>query len=159
MGLREIREALRGHPHRNDVRLKGNPKGDSTLVLAGREIEIGRKDSIQQIRAKIAPSPRALARIDAAVATYTEQVQPIETPKNPSMSITGLKSGAFQDMLAQMRKEIAEAQNDGVAQVGAAKDQAKAEIQNTISGVKDKIKSEVSDALQEFSEFTNGGPA
>jgi hypothetical protein len=41
----------------------------------------------------------------------------------------------------------------------AAKDEAASEIKNTISGVKAKIKSEVSDALQEFSEFTNGGPA
>lgn len=75
------------------------------------------------------------------------------------MSITGLKSGAFQDMLVKMRQEIADAQNQGVNDVMAAKDQAAAEIKSTIAGVKDKIKSEVADALQEFSEFTNGGPA
>ena len=62
-------------------------------------------------------------------------------------------------MLEAMRKEIADAQNQGVKDVMAAKDEAASEIKNTISGVKAKIKTEVADALQEFSEFTNGGPA
>lgn len=58
-----------------------------------------------------------------------------------------------------MRKEIADAQVQGVADVKAAKDQATVTIKTTISGVKAKIKSEVDDALQEFAEFSNGGPA
>lgn len=74
------------------------------------------------------------------------------------MSITGLQSGSFRAMLDEMRKDIAEAQNQGVAEVKAAHSEAAAEIKTTIANVKAKIKSEVSDALQEFAEFTNGGP-
>jgi tagatose-1,6-bisphosphate aldolase non-catalytic subunit AgaZ/GatZ len=76
-----------------------------------------------------------------------------------TMSITGLQSGAFRAMLDEMKAEIAAAQNDGVAQVKAAKDEAKTEISTTIANVKAKVKSEVADALQEFAAFTNGGPA
>lgn len=72
------------------------------------------------------------------------------------MSITGLQSGAFQTMLAEMRKDIAAAQTQGVSDVMAAKDAATKDIKTTIAGVKEKIKSEVSDALQEFAQFTNG---
>ena len=74
MGLREIKEALRGYPNRGEVYLDGNPKGDTVLVLPDdREIEIDRRDTAEQIRAKLKePSPRALATVDAAVAAITE---------------------------------------------------------------------------------------
>lgn len=72
------------------------------------------------------------------------------------MSITGLQSGAFKLLLAEMKQEIAAAQTQGIADVKAAKNSAATEIKNTIASVKSRIKSEVSDALQEFSEFTNG---
>lgn len=75
------------------------------------------------------------------------------------MSITGLKSGAFKAMLDEMKSEIGGLQNQGVADVKAATAEAAAEIKSTVENVKAKIKAEVSDALQDFSEFTNGGPA
>lgn len=81
------------------------------------------------------------------------------TDEKPRMSITGLQSGAFKSLLADMKQEIATAQTQGIADVKAAGDAAAGQIKTTIAGVKAKISSEVSDALQEFAEFTNGGPA
>lgn len=86
-------------------------------------------------------------------------VQPIQTTEKPKMSVTGLQSGAFKAKLAEMKQKMLDAQNQGLAQVDAAQTEAKNEIDTAIAGVASKIKSEVADALQEFSEFTNGGPA
>jgi uncharacterized protein YbaP (TraB family) len=130
--IEKIRQALGGRKST----LSHIPTGQTFVNLPDRSIEVLETDTVADIKAKLA--------------------NPFE---KKTMSITGLKSGAFQDMLAQMRKEIADAQNQGVADVMAAKDQAAAEIKTTISGVKDKIKSEVADALQEFAEYSNGGPA
>lgn len=75
------------------------------------------------------------------------------------MSITGLKTGAFKSMLDDLKSEIGNLQDQGVADVKAATAEAAAEIKATVDNVKAKIKAEVADAIQEFSEFTNGGPA
>jgi hypothetical protein len=75
------------------------------------------------------------------------------------MSITGLKSGAFKAMLEEMKTEIGALQGQGVADVKAATAEAANEIKSTVDNVKAKLKAEVADALQEFSEFTNGGPS
>ena len=81
-----------------------------------------------------------------------------ETEKT-EMSITGLKSGAFKAMLEDMKTEIGALQSQGVADVKAATVEASTEIKATVENVKAKLKAEVAEALQEFSEFTNGGPA
>lgn len=75
-----------------------------------------------------------------------------------TMSITGLQSGAFQAKLAEMKQKIAEAQNQGLAKVEAAQSQAAAKVSAAIDGVVAKVDKEVEDALQEFAQFTNGGP-
>lgn len=83
----------------------------------------------------------------------------IQSIGDQRVSITGLKSGAFKAMLEDMKAEIGNLQTQGVADVRAATVEAASEIKATVDNVKSKIKSEVADALQEFSEFTNGGPA
>lgn len=75
------------------------------------------------------------------------------------MSITGLKTGAFKAMLEEMKAELGGLQSQGMDDVKTATAEAKAEIKATVDNVKAKIKSEVADALQDFSEYTNGGPA
>jgi hypothetical protein len=109
------------------------------INVEGHEITIGSMATDEQIGAEIA------------------RIRPTQQ-KNPSMSITGLKSGAFKAMLEEMKSEIGNLQSQGVADVKAATVEAATEIQTTVNNVKAKLKSEVADALQEFSEFTNGGP-
>lgn len=114
------------------------------INLEGQEITIGALANDDQIAAEIerirGPRP-----------------PPIPTEK-PKMSITGLKSGAFKAMLEQMKAEIGDIQSQGVADVKAATIEASTEIKATVNNVKAKLKSEVAEALQEFAEFTNGGP-
>ena len=112
------------------------------------------------------PSENKPVAVPPPIPTPLPSVSPI-TPgpiaakpiEKPSMSITGLQSGAFKAMLADMRKEIADAQNQGVADVKATVVEARTEITTAVAGVKEKVRAEVADALQEFSTFTNGGPA
>ena len=108
------------------------------IEIDGREITLGSMATDDQIAAEI------------------ERILPTETPK---MSITGLKSGAFRAMLEEMKTEIGALQSQGVADVKAATVEAATEIKSTVDNVKAKLKSEVAEALQEFAEFTNGGPA
>ena len=109
--------------------------------------------------------PVAVAPVPPPIPTPLPSVSPITAapvvakPIEKSMSITGLQSGAFKAMLADMRKEIADAQNQGVADVKATVVEARTEITTAVAGVKEKVRAEVADALQEFSTFTNGGPA
>lgn len=117
--------------------------GFQYIGLNGTEHKLGAGASIDEIRQ----------------ALNIQKINELTTVKTGKpMSITGLQSGAFKSLLAEMKQEIAAAQNQGVADVKAAKDAATVEIKTTISSVKAKIESEVSDALQEFAEFTNGGP-
>jgi TPP-dependent pyruvate/acetoin dehydrogenase alpha subunit len=75
------------------------------------------------------------------------------------MSITGLKSGAFQSTLEAMRQRLIDKQNAGAAKIAAKGEEAAVQIDAAVSNAEAKIDREVSDVLQDFSEFTNGGPA
>jgi hypothetical protein len=74
------------------------------------------------------------------------------------MSITGLKSGAFQDSLAAMRQRLIDKQAAGVAVIHTAAATAEAQINEAVTNAESKVTKEVADALQEFAQFTNGGP-
>jgi len=108
------------------------------INIDGQEITIGSMATDEQIAAEI-----------AKIRQITEK----------PMSITGLQSGTFKTLLEDMRKQVAEAQNQGAAKVVAAKDNAVAQVSAAVEGVVAKVDREVSEALQDFSEFTNGGPA
>lgn len=79
--------------------------------------------------------------------------------KRESMSITGLQSGAFEAKLAEMRKKIADGQNQALAKIDGAVTEGNAKIDAAAEGVKAKVTKEIEDALQEFALTTNGGPA
>lgn len=111
------------------------------IHLGGHEITMGSMATDEQIAAEIAK---------------VRQIP--ERPQVKPMSITGLKSGAFKAMLEDMKAEIGSLQSQGVADVKAATVEAATEIKATVNNVKAKLRSEVADALQEFSEYTNGGP-
>jgi hypothetical protein len=122
------------------------------INLEGHEITIGSMATDEQIGAEI-----ARIRVNEHTNKLFESLwAKAEKPK--PMSITGLKSGAFKAMLEEMKSEIGNLQSQGVADVKAATVEAATEIKTTVDNVKAKLKSEVADALQEFSEFTNGGP-
>ena len=81
------------------------------------------------------------------------------TKETPKMSITGLQSGAFKAQMEAMRQRLIDKQTAGGAKIVAAGEAAAAKIDEAVSNAEAKIDSEVSSVLQDFSEFTNGGPA
>lgn len=91
--------------------------------------------------------------LDGFLTKAIDELKPVE---KPSMSITGLQSGAFQAKLAEMRKKMSDIQTAGLAEIDAAVTQGAAELDAAAKSAAAKAKSEVADALQEFAKFTNG---
>lgn len=75
------------------------------------------------------------------------------------MSITGIQSGAFQAKLAEMRQKIADKQTEALTKIDGAVASGAAKMHAAVDGVIAKADKEVDDALHEFAQFTNGGPA
>lgn len=109
------------------------------INLEGHEITIGALANDEQIAAEIAKIR--------------------QTTEKPSMSITGLKSGAFQNTIESLRQRLIDKQNQGAAKIAAAGEMGAAKIDEAVNSAEAKIDKEVSDVLQDFSDFTNGGPA
>lgn len=88
----------------------------------------------------------------------TVPASPFVTAEKPTMSITGLQSGAFQAKLAEMRQKIADSQAKGLAKIDAAVTAGAAELDAAADGAAAKANKEIANALQEFGLTTNGGP-
>jgi hypothetical protein len=110
-----------------------------------RELSEWREKQAEEKQNTVAPA------INLAPAPKTEVLR--------SMSITGLQGGAFQAALTQLKQRMADKQNSAVASIAAGMAAGESKIDAAVSGVTAKIDAEVSEALQEFSTFTNGGPA
>jgi hypothetical protein len=100
---------------------------------------------------------------DEQIATEIERLRGPKPPpipaENPKMSITGLKSGAFHGTIEALRQRLIDKQNQGAAKIAAAGEMGAAKIDQAVNSAEAKIDKEVSEVLQDFSEFTNGGPA
>ena len=100
---------------------------------------------------------------DDQIAAEIERVRGPKPPPLPTeksnMSITGLKSGAFQNTIEALRQRLIDKQTQGAAKIAAAGEQGAAKIDEAVNNAEAKIDKEVSEVLQDFSEFTNGGPA
>lgn len=98
--------------------------------------------------------------IAAAIQANINKINDLSKPTAAKpMSITGLQSGAFQAKLAEMKKRFADKQNEGLARVDTAVEAGNAKIDQAVAGVEAKMNKEIEDSLQEFAQFTNGGPA
>jgi hypothetical protein len=102
---------------------------------------------------------RARHLLAAAMEQINNATQPPPLPETPSMSITGLQQGAIQAKLAEVRQKAQERLNQGLNKIGSAQEQGLAKVDQAVDGVVEKINKEVDDQLQEFAQYTNGGPA
>jgi len=116
------------------------------INLEGQEITIGALATDEQIAAEI-------ERVRGH-----KNPPPLPTEKS-KMSITGLKSGAFHGAIEALRQRLIDKQTQGNAKIAAKGEEAATQIDAAVSNAEAKIDREVSDVLQDFSEFTNGGPA
>jgi hypothetical protein len=137
MGAYDLKQAFHQLPGVERLTIEHRGNGNQVISIGDRTIEVGPMATNEDIE-------RALANPWAA--------------KRQTMSITGLKSGAFEAKLAEMKRKLSETQNQGLAKIDGAEQAASAKIDAATSGAAAKIDKEVEDALAEFAAFTNGGP-
>lgn len=95
--------------------------------------------------------------------SWPPKPEPIKPPPLPEterkpMSITGLQQGAFQGTIEALRQRLIDKQSQGAAKIAAAGEAGAAKIDEAVSNAEAKIDKEISEVLQDFSPFTNGGP-
>lgn len=87
------------------------------------------------------------------------QDQPITEKEIQKMSITGLQGGVLKAKLSEIKQNAQKRLADGIARIEGAHTSGLARVDAEMDGVVKKINKEIDDQLQEFAEFTNGGPA
>src|ERR1700748_3430794 len=96
---------------------------------------------------------------EIATALNLDKIDGAAKPLDPvSSNISGLQSGAFQDALTQMRQKIADRQKQAVGKILNAVETGAAKMDAAADDVAAKVDKEISAALQEFAQHTNGGP-
>ncbi len=115
------------------------PNGNEVITVGDERFEISPAASDDEIKIRIA--------------------NPFIPTANIQMSITGLQSGAFQAKLAEMRQKIADKQAQALAKIDGTVTDGLARLEAAADGATAKAHKEIEDALQEFAEHTNGGPA
>lgn len=97
---------------------------------------------------------------EIATALNLDKIDGAAKPADPVTSnITGLQSGAFQDALTQMRQRLADRQKHAVGKILASVEAGAAKMDEAADQAAAKVDKEISAALQEFAQHTNGGPA
>lgn len=148
MGIGELREALKDIPGSDSIQISYREAGGlQTYTIGGKRVTVGRYAPIEEV-------------VIEYLNRRNELANPFEDcPKETSMSITGLKSGAFHGTIEALRQRLIDKQNQGAAKIAAAGEVGAAKIDEAVNSAEAKIDKEVSEVLQDFSEFTNGGPA
>lgn len=121
---------------------------DQYVTLGDKTVVVSPMASDQEIATAL-----NLDKIDGVAAVAPKPAEPIAS------NITGLQSGAFEDALAQMRQQFADRQKRAVGKILNAVDAGAAKMDAAADQVAAKVDKEISAALQEFAQHTNGGPA
>lgn len=136
-----------------NIRFGNNRKfvsmGETTVELhmSAGDDEVARALNIEKINGT-AETPTELPKVDIAPAVQVA-----------SSNITGLQSGAFQAKLVEMRQKIADRQKQALAKIDSAVVTGAAKMDAAAEDVAVKVGKEISAALQEFAQHSNGGPA
>lgn len=115
------------------------PGGNQVFHIGDRSVEVSPMASNDEIKAAF--------------------LNPFIPTANTKMSITGIQQGAFQSKLAEMRQKMADKQAAALAKIDSTVNDGMAKLEEAASSATAKAQREIDDALQEFSTFTNGGPA
>jgi hypothetical protein len=147
MGIGELREALKDIPGLDSVTISYQEAGGlQTYTIGGRRITVSRFAPISEV-------------VEKYLNKRNEMANPFDDGhEEKHMSITGLKSGAFHGTIEALRQRLIDKQNQGAAKIAAAGEMGAAKIDEAVNNAESKIDKEVSEVLQDFSEFTNGGP-
>ena len=138
MSVLELKDALRDVPGIDHMTLGYAPNGNQLITVGDRTVEVGPMASNEEIK---------LALLNPFIRT-----------EHTKMSISGYEPGAIKaklDALKTQGKIRRDAALAKLEQAGSKHEAVSAEIENVAT----QIEKEADAALQEFSEFTNGGPA
>ena len=169
MGVHETRQAL-GMPELTMSYSDGETEvwtnGDASAQLqSGASIhQIGEALNATSLpRVALGPAPAFTSSESPTTPLPAVEIIPPQVPAKivddaPLSNVTGLQFGAFQDALAQIRKRIGDKQQQAVNKIVGAVAAGEAKIEAAAHEVSTKIDKEISAALQEFAQSTNGGP-
>ena len=139
MLVHDMREALRDVPGFEDLTIEYEPTGHQKLTIGGKTLEVGPMASNAEILAAL-------------------QNPFVPTRNTKIMSISGYEPGAIRDKLNKLKAQGKQRRDAALAKLdeaGSKHEAVSAEIENVAS----QIEKEADAALQEFAEFSNGGPA
>jgi hypothetical protein len=145
MGVHETRQAL------NMPDLTMSYSGDKEVWTNGKdsvEVPPGASHSEIEQAFKATPMP--------AVEILPPTTRAVDTA--PLSNVTGLQFGAFQSALGQIRERIAAKQTQAINKIVGTVTEGEARIEAAGHAMATKIDKEISAALQEFAQHTNGGP-
>ena len=143
MGIQELREALSAPDL--EISYQEFEGGNQLYTINGKQIWTRRGIPIEAV-------------VEAYLNNSHGMASPFLTNETAKMSITGLKTGAFHGTIEALRQRLIDKQNQGAAKIAAAGELGAAKIDEAVNSAEAKIDKEVSEVLQDFSEFTNGGP-
>jgi hypothetical protein len=138
MSVLELKAAFKGIEGAEHLTISYAPNGNQVISVGDKEIEVGPMASNDEIR---------LALLNPFIKT-----------ENTKMSISGYEPGAIRARLDAIKKAGKERRDQAIAKLDDAGKKHE-EVSAEIERVATIMEKEADAALQEFSEFTNGGPA
>jgi hypothetical protein len=137
MSVLDLRSALQGIEGSESLTVSYARSGNQIIHLGDKELEVGPMASNAEIRAAL--------------------LNPFVRTENTKMSISGYEPGAIKARLEALKKAGKDRRDQAIAKLDEAGKKHEA-VSEEIERVAATIEKEADAALQEFSEFSNGGP-
>jgi DNA anti-recombination protein RmuC len=138
MSVLELKAAFKGIEGSEHLTVSYAPNGNQLIHIGDKTLEVGPMASN--------------AEIEAALQN------PFIRTENTKMSISGYEPGAIRAKLDALKKQGKDRRDQAIAKLDAAGTKHE-EVSAEIERVAGQIEKEADAALQEFAEFSNGGPA
>lgn len=137
MSVQDLKEALRDIPGSQGLTVQYGAQGNQVIHIGHRTIEVGPMASGDEIRAKL--------------------TNPFNGTDTKPMSISGYEPGSIKAKLEALKNVGKQRRDAALAKLDDAGKKHEA-VNAEIESIAGQIEKEASDALQEFAEFSNGGP-
>ena len=137
MSVLELRAALKGIEGTEYLTVSYAPNGNQLIHIGDKTLEVGPMASNAEIAAAL--------------------TNPFIRTENTKMSISGYEPGAIRARLNALKTHSAERRSAALSKLDDAGKKHEA-VSEEIEVIAQKLEKEADDALQEFAEFSNGGP-
>jgi hypothetical protein len=138
MSVHELKQALKDITGSELLTVSYSSSGNQIISIGDKHLEVSPTASNDEIRAALQ--------------------NPFIRTENTRMSISGYEPGAIRDKLNALKRQGKQRREAALAKLEEAGGKHEA-VSAEIERVAAQIEKEADSALQEFAEFTNGGPA